>query len=275
MTTQSKSKSCFSNLLKNIAKCIIFAILAIVLAIITIPLMLYFNDNLYFLKHIEQISGDNSLIFFSLMFLAFVLYSIIPMNLEPIIAITSFYFSKKFGFSSGLVLSTLNTFLAVNLGSIATILFVRFFIYPYFKKSPEMTFNIWSDLTNEYGIILVILLKLTFFPNFISNCLIGFSNISITEFIIGSLAPLPRYLSISAFASNINSIKYYGFILLSLKSHPYHEVLFTTISFLSHLFLLGLFYRSYIKIKDRVPVPTEENITNLPNNTSTLNSEIV
>lgn len=226
---------------------------------------------MYFFGYIEKLSANNSFIFFTLVLFNSILYTILPLSFEPVIAVSSFYYFNKFGFLPGLILSVINLLLAFNTGSLLVMLATKSFVYPRIKNltNNKNLFSILLDVGNECGVIFAILIKLTYASPFFSNCLLGLANISVTGLMISNFAIIPRYLSLIVYMFLIYDIENIKLDLIGLKSHPSHKFLFSSISFLSCLFLIGLLFRSYNKIKNRVPVSTQDDHFNM------VNSEIV
>ncbi|TRY50911.1 Uncharacterized protein CTYZ_00001679 [Cryptosporidium tyzzeri] len=261
MTTQTNSKSNFSKILKNVLKFISIFILVIILTVVVVLTTLYLNDNLYFFKKIEQISNGNSFILYTLILLNSILFASSPFNFEPIVFLTSVYYYKNFQFYQGFILSMLSTFIATNIGSILIMSMTRKFIYPRTIRI-ERNWNFYialAEVADNLGLLLVVIVRLINTRQFYYNIVFGCLNISIPQLIIGNIALFPRYLSISVLAFVIGDADIFKDRLINLRSDPASSMLFLTISLISSLILVGLVYKSYLKVKDRVPLPTEEN----------------
>ncbi|KAH8582293.1 multi-pass transmembrane [Cryptosporidium sp. chipmunk genotype I] len=274
MTTQTGFKTSSAKVFKTVLICILLIILSVALYYIGKHILEYFNHHLYFFGKIEQISNGNIFVLYTLIFLVSILYSFTPLFFEPIVIMTSVYYYKKFQFYDGLILSQLSLLIAVNISSVTTLLITRRFIRPYIiKEGNSDLYNTIMDVSNDLGILFVMLTRLLYHPLFIYNCLFGFSSISVTELIIGNFALIPRYLSISLFALVVADLDFDKYKPLNFKSHPSAEALFSIIYFFSALILVSVFYKSYFKVKGRVSVSSKENASSPPYNTM-LNSEV-
>ncbi|KAL3127828.1 transmembrane domain-containing protein [Cryptosporidium hominis] len=274
MTTQTDSRSSSSKILRNLT-IVFFSILAIVSFVAIIKTTVYLTNNLYFFKKIEQFSGGNLFILYSLILLSSTFFALLPFSFEPLIFLTAVYYYKNFQFYQGLALTMLSTFIAINVGSIIIMLISRKVMFPYFKRNQEHWdyFNTLNDVSDSLGLLFVILARLIISPHFLYDIIFGFTNISIPQLIIGNFTFLPRYLSISVFSVVINDIDIFKDRLVNLSSDPSSAMLFTSISWISFLILVGLLHRSYLKVKGRTPLPTEENYSSLKNSTNALNFE--
>lgn len=274
MTTQTDSRSSSSKILRN-TTIAFFLILAIVLFVVISRTTIYLIDNLYFFKKIEQISGGNLFILYSLILLNSIFYALLPFSFEPLIFLSAVYYYKNFPFYQGLALSMLSIIIAVNVGSIIIMLISRKIIYPYIKRKQENWdyLNALNDASDNLGLVFVILARLIITPHFFYDIIFGLTNISIPQLIIGNFTFFPRYLSISIFSVVINNIDIFKDRLINLNSDPSSAMFFASISWISFLILVGLLHRSYVKVKGRIPLPTEENHSSLKNSTNALNVE--
>ncbi|KAK9172305.1 hypothetical protein CmeUKMEL1_05410 [Cryptosporidium meleagridis] len=274
MTTQTDSRSCSSKIWR-IASIIFFLILATVLYVVFTKITIYLINNLYFFKKIEQFSDGNLFILYSLILLNSILFALSTFSFEPLVFLNAVYYYKNFQFYQGLALSMFSSFIATNVGSIIIMLISRKIISPYVKKKQEYWdyLNTLSDVSDNLGLLFVILTRLIIFPHLFFDVIFGFTNISVAQLVIGNLTLFPRYLSISIFSVVINNIDIFKYRLINLISDPSSAMLFISISWISYLILVGLLHRSYVKVKGRTPLPTEENHSSLKNSTNALNFE--